>query len=476
METISLSLRETDTFVSTEIFGQFIEHLGTCINGGIYDKSSPFSNANGIRQDVLSLVKRLSPPVIRFPGGTVMCIYHWEDHVGPLNQRKKKKNLIWGGELNPEFGTAEFISYCRSVGAEPMICVNMASGTGEEAANWVEYCNGNGDTYYANLRRSHGYYEPFNVRYWCIGNECYAEPDIGVQNDVNLYIRDAREFIKFMKLTDHTIELVIVGSDDMEGWNKPVLDALSPFADYFSYHFYASENTQGIYGPFICEKYFLEKIDQFKKLLSDYPVKPENFSPWYRFPPRKDKIRLMIDEWNIWEFKQNALYGLDMKYNWRDALWTASMINNFASEDSIKGANMAQLVNILAPILTSRKGAYPQTIFTPLEEMRKVLYGKRMHIELSRIPVITLQNGETIPALSVSSVKNESGYAVCLVNRSFEESFTLSLPFSGTAKCFTAPARAVNDFSHNVISISEFAFRKDAPIELPKGSFVLFKE
>lgn len=476
MEDIRISLRETGTEISPLIYGQFIEHLGNCIDGGIFDASSSFSDKNGIRQDVFSLVKRLSPPIIRFPGGTVMCIYHWEDHVGPISQRKKRKNLIWGGEINPAFGTAEFVSYCRSVGAEPMICVNMASGTPEEAANWVEYCNGTGDTYYANLRRSHGYPDPFCVRYWCIGNECYAEPDIGIQNDVNIYIRDAKEFIKFMKLTDKSIELVIVGSDDMETWNRPVLDALSPFTDYFSYHFYASENGQGIYGPFLSEKYFLKKIEEFRLLLSEYPETPENFSPWYRFPPRKNRIRLMIDEWNIWEFKQNALYGLDMKYNWRDALWVASMINNFANEDAIAGANMAQLVNIIAPILTSDRGAYPQTIFTPMEEMRKYLVGKKIKCELSQNPVVSLSNGETFPSLSISSSINEAGLVVSVVNRSFENDYSVILPFSGTAKCFNAPPHAINEFDLNVIDVSERVFRKDTPFKISKGSFVLIKE
>lgn len=121
--------------------------------------------------------------------------------------------------------------------------------TPEEAGNWVEYCNGTGDSYYAALRRSHGYEKPFNVKYWCIGNECYAEPDIGTQNDVAVYIRDAREFIKFMKLTDKSIKTVLVGSDD-PAWNKAVLDALSPMTDYLSLHHYSAENGKGIYGPF----------------------------------------------------------------------------------------------------------------------------------------------------------------------------------------------------------------------------------
>ena len=152
--------------VDEKIYGQFIEHILTCINGGIFNPKSKFSDKNGIRNDVVEKAKELAPPILRFPGGTVMCQYHWEDAIGPLEERITRKNLIWGGELDPSFGTAEFVMFCRRIGAEPMICVNMASGTPEEAGNWVEYCNGTGNSYYAQLRRRHGYEEPFHVKYW----------------------------------------------------------------------------------------------------------------------------------------------------------------------------------------------------------------------------------------------------------------------------------------------------------------------
>ncbi len=474
MPHIEISFKETDGTVNTNIFGQFIEHLGSCIDGGIYDPSSSFSDENGIRQDVIALVKRLQPPIIRFPGGTVMCIYHWEDHVGPAEKRRKRKNLIWGGVMDPSFGTAEFVNYCRSVGAEPMICVNMASGTAEEAANWVEYCNGTSDTYYANLRRQHGYNEPFHIKYWCIGNECYAEPDIGIQSDVNIYIRDAREFIKFMKLTDPTIKCVIVGSDDMDGWNKPVLDALSPFTDYFSYHFYASENARGLYSPFIDESAFLTKIDALKSLIASYPALPENFSPWYRFPPRQNEIKLLIDEWNIWEFKDDALYGLDMVYNWRDALWVASMVNNFVNEPLIDGANMAQLVNILAPIRTSCKGAYGQTIFTPMEVLRKSMTGRRLVPAISENPPVSVES--SVLSLSVSGVMSENGKSISIVNRSFENDLSVVLPFDGVMEIYSANADSFNTFDEKCMLKSLRPAKANMPFTLPKGSFALFRE
>ena len=119
------------------IYGQFIEHILTCISGGVYDPHNPLADENGMRSDVIDKIKTFAPPVMRFPGGTIMCQYHWEDAVGPLENRIRRPNLIWGGELDPAFGTAEFITFCRKVGAEPMICVNMASGTPEEAAHWV---------------------------------------------------------------------------------------------------------------------------------------------------------------------------------------------------------------------------------------------------------------------------------------------------------------------------------------------------
>ena len=132
---------------------------------------------------MLEKAKGLRPTILRWPGGTYVNIFHWMDTIGPMSERKKRRNLIWGGIIDGGFGTAEFIEYCRKLGSEPMLCVNMASGTAEEAANWVEYCNGEAGTYYADLRVAHGYSEPFNVKYWCIGNESNAVPDLGAQHD-----------------------------------------------------------------------------------------------------------------------------------------------------------------------------------------------------------------------------------------------------------------------------------------------------
>lgn len=478
MEQIRIALTQGEFgLVDERLYGQFIEQLGDCIEGGVYDRGSSFADDTGVRLDVLTMAKRLNPPVIRFPGGTVMCIYHWQDHVGPLSERKRKKNLIWGGALCSDFGTAEFVDYCRRVGAEPMLCVNMASGTPEEAGAWVEYCNGTEDTYYANLRRSHGYEAPFNVRYWCIGNECYAEPDIGIQHDVNVYIRDAKEFIKFMKLSDPAIETVIVGGDDTENWNRPVLDALGDFTDYFSYHFYAAENGKGLYGPFEGERQFAKKIDELSALLEEYPDTPVNYNKWYRFPPRKGKIRLAVDEWNIWQYQDDGIYGLHMTYNWRDAVWCASMMNRMIASPHIALANMAQLCNIIAPIVADRDGCHAQTIFYPCEAYRKIMYGKRVQVSINGQYAIDGGEAGEVDAISCAAVERDGKTCLALVNRDFENDVMCTLPLFVQGVCMTAEHAAdVCTRERNCVAKREIKAEKDAAFLLPRGAVCLLEE
>lgn len=452
---IPLTLRQPNGQVNEYIYGQFIEHILTCIEGGIYDPASPFSNTQGIRTDVLAKLKTLSPSILRFPGGTITCQYHWEDAVGPMENRIRRKNLIWGGELDPSFGTAEFISLCRELGAEPMICVNMASGTPEEAGNWVEYCNGTGNTHYANLRRSHGYDQPFNVKYWCIGNECNAEPDIGTQHDVSTYIRDAMEFIKFMKLTDRSIKTVIVGCDD-DAWNKTVLDALHPFTDYLSYHHYSTEGGMGLYGPFAGEKALQAAVKKLSDLIDTYPEEVTDFNPWYRFPPRSGKIRISIDEWNIWDFIQDETFGLLMTYNWRDALWCASILNLFLSDPHIEIANLAQSVNVMAPIIAQPEGSWFQAIAYPLQLYRHTMLGQRIPVSFES-PIIDGASAGQIDALSISAVINVDGQIqIAAVNRDFANFHTLSIHTGAENEVLTGSITILTGMAPDAVcSISE---------------------
>ena len=449
--------------IDDRIFGNFIEHIENCILGGLCDAGNPLSDENGIRMDVLEKCKALAPTVLRFPGGTVMGIYHWEEHIGPVEQRRKRRNIVWGNRMCHEFGTAEFVQYCRAIGAEPMICVNMPTGSAEEAANWVEYCNGTEDTYYANLRRSHGYEEPFNVKYWCVGNESYAEPDLGIQHDVNIYIRDAWEFTKYMKMTDPTIELVYVGHN--EEWNRRVLDSLGCVCDYLSLHFYANTGDDPERPWKQLEDYVRDTLKPAENLITEVNAREEEFNVWYRIPQRKGDIKIALDEWNIWNTAPNgkSKYGLIQDYTWRDALWVGSFLNLLINHcGSIGIANMAQMVNVIAPIMAEKDGSYFQTTFYPMQYYRKMAGSERIHA--------------TCEGLDVCVTKQESTCIAFIVNKE-EEDMQVALPAElAEAVRMTADAPdAINTLTYDAVHIETVTGRGEQAFIVPANSICILK-
>ncbi|WDF67691.1 alpha-L-arabinofuranosidase C-terminal domain-containing protein [Sphingobacterium oryzagri] len=401
------------------VYGQFIEYIGRCIDGGIYEENNPLSDDRGFRKDVLAKAKALNPTTLRFPGGTVVKTFHWEDGVGPKELRKAKKNLIWGGVDSYQFGTCEFIEYCRALQAEPCLVVNLSTGTAEEAANWVEYCNGTGNTYYANLRRAHGYAEPFQVKFWALGNEEGAEPDAGRHQDPNDYVKDVWHFIKLMKLTDPSIKLIANGEAMNEHWNKTVLDGIGNAVDYLSYHYYVNTTANQPYSIFekiaTAEKE-IEHLGNF--IRKNYSDTVQNWSEWYRFPHREEPIKLSFDEWGIWE-KQDPPYGTTNVYTWRHALATASFLQVIQRKAKTIGiANWAQMVNILAPIMSDEDGSVKQTIFYPLQAYRQYGLGESIVAE-SHSP--TLPGGIVALDLSATIDREKKLLTLFAVNRSLQE-------------------------------------------------------
>lgn len=176
--------------IDRNLFGGFVEHLGRCIYGGLYDEGSPLSDANGFREDVLGLLRKLRMGVLRWPGGNFVSNYHWTDGIGPKDERPRRPELAWHDEESNRFGTDEFLAYCAELGTEPYLCLNMGTGTLREALDWIEYCNGTGDTYWTNLRRANGHPEPYRVRYWGLGNEMYGEWQVGAVS-AEEYVREA---------------------------------------------------------------------------------------------------------------------------------------------------------------------------------------------------------------------------------------------------------------------------------------------
>ena len=357
MARIGIDLSRRIGSVDRRIFGNFIEHLGRCIYGGVFDEGSPLSDERGFRKDVLEAVRPLRVPVLRWPGGNFVSGYHWLDGVGPVNDRPRRSELAWYAEESNRFGTNEFIRYCGAIEAEPYICVNMGTGTMDEAQAWVEYCNGTGNTSWANLRRRHGHPEPHRVRYWGLGNEMYGGWQIGSLNAED-YVRKARAFALVMKRTDPTIELIGCGHNGWSDWDETVLEGLAPLVDYHSIHLYTG---QADHYANVFQAHQAERAVRICEALIERVRLAQRVS---------HPIHIAFDEWNVWyrtRSHEDRVGGVEERYNLSDALAVATYLNGFIRHcRSVRLANLAQLVNAIAPIFTSKQGLFLQTIYHPL--------------------------------------------------------------------------------------------------------------
>jgi alpha-N-arabinofuranosidase len=311
--------------INPNIYGHFIEHLDKCIYGGIWKR-------NDFNYKVVDLIKGLNPPIMRWPGGNFASGYHWMDGIGPIENRPKKYDLAWHATDPNTFGTDEFIKLCRMVNCEPYICVNMGSGTAEEAANWVEYCNlPAGASYYADLRVKNGHEQPYGVKYWGLGNEVYGDWQIG-HTDAHTYALNAREFSKRMKWVDPSIKTIAVGCDDPQ-WNWEVLMIAGPHIDYISLHEYYDhpDYYERVASPLAAER-------SLKRLAATILA-----------ATGENRIKIAFDEWNLWRPQGLA-----------SALFSAGIFNvlHRLCQD-VHIACLAQLVNVLPLIIADEKGERP---------------------------------------------------------------------------------------------------------------------
>jgi alpha-N-arabinofuranosidase len=357
MTHIGIDLTRRLGTVDRRIFGQFVEHLGRCIYGGIYDEGSPLSDAQGFRRDVLDAARLLRFPVLRWPGGNFVSGYHWLDGVGPIERRPRRSELAWYAEESNRFGTDEFIAYCRVLGTEPFICVNMGSGTMDETQAWVEYCNGSGNTSWANLRRQHGHPEPYRVRYWGLGNEMYGGWQIG-NLTARDYVNKARAFAMVMKRTDPSIELIGCGQNGWSEWDEITINGLAEFIDYHSIHLYTG--CADHYAT-VFQSHQAERAIRVCAAL----IERARYAQRIAHP-----IHIAFDEWNVWwrtRSHEDRVGGVEERYTLTDALAIATYLNGFIRHCRVvRMANFAQLVNAIAPIFTSPQGLFLQTIYHPL--------------------------------------------------------------------------------------------------------------
>ncbi len=276
------------------LFGAFVEHLGRCVYGGIYEPEHPTADAHGFRQDVLALVRELAPTIVRYPGGNFVSGYNWEDGVGPVANRPKRLDLAWLSTETNEFGTNEFIDWCRLAGTEPMLAVNLGTRGGDAARHYLEYCNHPHGTALSDLRRAHGWDAPHGVKFWCLGNEMDGPWQMQARTAME-YGRVAAETAKMMKWIDPSVELAACGSSGRNmptfgEWERTVLEHCFDHVEYISLHTYLN-NYAGDMPAFLASP----------DLMDDFIDEVVSIADSVAAVRRSGKrIMLSFDEWNVW--------------------------------------------------------------------------------------------------------------------------------------------------------------------------------
>lgn len=338
-----------------QFFGSFIEHVHRCVYPGIFDPESPFSDNDGFRKDVIDSIKELKPGTIRWPGGNFSSWYHWKDGIGPKQQRPKK--ISYADDIIREesnlFGTDEYIKLCKKTAVIPYITVNAGDGTAREAAEWVEYCNYSGDTFYASQRKQNGNPYPFGVKFWEIGNEIYGDWQIGTKNAVE-YSQTLIEFSKAMKRVDPSIKIVAVGMGKHDpDWDRIVLDSAWDYIDGISVHIYIGRH---------------EYFDSFGQIftIADHLKKMED--DIIRISQQKQSKRnifLALSEWGIW-YRKGHKDELDEVFNLKDALVFAGAMNLLLKFcKTLEFTHQSMLINCLGLIRTKYDRIVRQTIYYP---------------------------------------------------------------------------------------------------------------
>ncbi|GBF72994.1 alpha-N-arabinofuranosidase [Paenibacillus sp. 598K] len=428
--------------VDKRIYGSFIEHLGRAVYNGIYEPGHPSADENGFRKDVLELIQALQVPIVRYPGGNFVSGYNWEDGVGPVEERKRRLELAWGTIEPNTFGTNEFMDWCRKAGTEAMMAVNLGTRGADEARSLVEYTNHPSGSYYSDLRAKHGYKDPHNIKTWCLGNEMDGPWQIG-HKTAEEYGRLAVETAKVMKWVDPTIELVACGSSHIgmpsfPEWEATVLEHTYDHVDYISLHQYYG-NPQQDTPTFLARSVQMDAFIHTVISTSDY-VKAKKRS--------KKDMMLTFDEWNVWYHSHETDKKLDRwqiappqledVYNHEDALLVGCMIISLLKRaDRVKMACMAQLVNVIAPIMTSNGGgAWKQTIYYPY--LHASVYGRGKAL----VPLVTSPKYDTkeitdVPYLEAIAVHNEENEEITVfaVNRHLEASMPLSVDLRSFGGC-----------------------------------------
>lgn len=430
---VSLDRRRTIADISPYLFGGFIEHMGRCVYEGIYDPASPLADADGIRPDVRDALHDMGVTIIRYPGGNFLSGYDWRDGVGPKEQRPRKRDLAWMSVETNQFGTHEFLAYCQQLGADPMLAVNLGTGDISLASAYVEYCNAPAGTYWADQRVANGQAEPFGVKWWCLGNEMDGPWQIGHLDAVE-YGKKALEAAKMMKWQDPSIKLVLAGSSSISmptypTWDRTILELCYDHIDVLSMHYYAGNRT--------------DDTPSYLGLASTLEAYVDTLSSTIKYVKAlkrsKKDVKLSWDEWNVWYKNmqmdgkwQEAPHLIEEVYNLEDALVVAQWMNVFLRKsDVLEAACMAQMVNVIAPLLTNSDQMVKQSIYYPFKMMATRARGKALDVFVD-VPTYDTATTSAIPYIDASASWDSATQrgACFIVNRHLTESIEVTIEVS----------------------------------------------
>ncbi|PZE23721.1 MULTISPECIES: alpha-N-arabinofuranosidase [unclassified Curtobacterium] len=458
MPRVHLSLDPAFTIgpVRRRLFGGFVEHLGRHVYDGIHEPNHPTADEQGFRQDVIELVKELGVTTIRYPGGNFVSGYNWEDGVGPVDQRPRRLDLAWHATETNQVGLHEFSHWLDQVGSDLMLAVNLGTRGTKEAIELLEYTNVPGGTTRSEERKANGRERPFDVRMWCLGNEMDGPWQLGHRNAVD-YGKLASRTAKAMRQIDPDIDLVACGSSGrgmptFGAWEREVLEQTYDDVDYISCHAYYEEKDGDLVS-------FLSSgidMDQFIRSVVET-------ADHVKAARKSDKtIEISFDEWNVWYITdweaQQKTYTIDEWpiaprqlediYSVADAVaFGGLMITLLNHADRVASASLAQLVNVIAPIMTEPNGpAWRQTTFFPFSLTSQLAQGQALKVAIDGDTIDTPVYG-AVPVVDAAATTDGERTSVFLINRSTDAATTVTLDLGrlGTSATGSVSAQGIWD-------------------------------
>jgi alpha-N-arabinofuranosidase len=414
------------------LLGAFLEHLGRAIYTGVYEPGSKLADSRGFRTDVIAEVKGLDVPIMRYPGGNFVSGYNWLDGVGPKDKRPTVLERAWNSIETNQFGTNEFIEWCQAVGTEPLLAFNLGTGTPEQGVAYVEYCNVPKGTKWSDLRREHGYEQPHHVRYWCLGNEMDGPWQMGHMT-AREYGRRARDAARQIRVIDRELQLIACGSSNTImptylAWDREVLEECYDQVDAISLHNYYG-NTPALTGN-DSSRYLAMNLDMERQIEEIAAVC--DYVQGLRKSPKR--LWLSFDEWNVWYRARGGLFAngqrtfaprlLEEEYNLEDALLVGGFINTLLRQaERVRVGCLAQILNVIAPLVTNETSVLRQTIYYPYAWALKYARGRvlDLRVESETYPIKAeglrpdFARDDQVPFVDVAATLDPQSGEVCLL-------------------------------------------------------------